>query len=193
MELEGTRFQVITQLIKQKIIQLEFDNSDKKLMEIEKDRAEKDERIRKLTESLDLDERQEWIEYHRTQGTKYYQKQLYEKALIEYYLSILAFNNTSIWRSFGVQLINNIQLNLEYLKKPATMELLEFVLYIDPCNIKAYFKLGKCYSNNGNYQTALQNFQQGEKLCIQAQDKDNLQDFQKQISECRRYISQNRY
>ncbi|CAD8083262.1 unnamed protein product [Paramecium primaurelia] len=186
MEIEGTKFQEITLLIKSKLVQLEFDNSERKLHEIEKSRAEQDQRVRRLIEDLDYEDRSEWVEYHKTQGTKYYQKQQYEKALFEYYLSILALNDSRMWREFGVALINNIQLNLELLKKPATMELLQFVLYIDTSNIKAYFKLGKFYRSNGQFQTALQYFQQGEKLCQQTQDKESQQDFQKQILDCKR-------
>ncbi|CAK84317.1 unnamed protein product (macronuclear) [Paramecium tetraurelia] len=192
MEIEGSKFQEITLLVKSKLVQLEFDASERKLQEIESSRVEHDQRIRKLTEDLDYEDRSEWVDYHRTQGTKYYQKQQYDKALYEYYLSILALNDSKMWREFGVPLIHNIQLNLELLKKPATMELLQFVLYIDTSNIKAYFKLGKCHRSNGQIQAALQYFQQGEKLCHQIQDKESASDFQKQIQECRRLTNQSR-
>ncbi|CAD8087839.1 unnamed protein product [Paramecium primaurelia] len=189
MELENNKIEEITYLIRQKQIQLEFDNSDKNLHDIEQGREEQDQRIKKLIEDLDYGDRLEWIEYHKSQGSLYYQKQQYRKALNEYYLSMLALNDSKMWREQGISLIHNIQLILEYLKIPATKELLEFVLYIDIYNIKSYFKMGKFYSGEKKYQIALPYFQQGEKLCNQMQDKESQQDFQKQILECKKQLN----
>ncbi|CAK82815.1 unnamed protein product (macronuclear) [Paramecium tetraurelia] len=200
MELEKIKLEGITNLIRQKLMQLELQGSDQKLPDVEKSRIEQDQRIVKLIEvkhktigqGSTYGDRSEWIKYHKTQGKQFDKKQQYEKALNEYYQSVLALNDSKLWRELGVSLIHNIQICLEFLKSPATKELLDFIIYVDKTNIKAYLKYGKFLSSNKKYTLAVQYFQQGEKLSVQMQDKEAQQDFQKQIQECRKQQSQNK-
>ncbi|CAD8157899.1 unnamed protein product [Paramecium octaurelia] len=192
MELEKIKLEGIKNLIRQKLIQLELQGNDRKLPDVEQSRIEQDQRIIKLMEDSTYGDRSEWIKYHKTQGKQFDQKQQYEKALNEYYLSVLALIDSKLWREFGVSLIHKIQTSLEFLKIPATKELFDFIIYVDRTNIKAYLKYGKFLSSNKKHTLAVQYFQQGEKLSVQKQDKEAQQDFQKQILECRKLQNQDK-
>lgn len=66
-------------------------------------------------------------------------------AFWEYYVAILAIDvDVKILRECGPDIVNNIgQVSINYKDHDLAKNCFEFVLYLDPRNVKAHFRLGK--------------------------------------------------